>query len=247
MPQSSFVSIYIPFALKSVEINLYFAENFQPETLGVLDLLKNILTDTISIFTIMNPLSAGAIMLTLVDETTTKKEFKNIAAKSSKTVFIAMLILFLSGTYIFNFFGIKPDGLRVFGGVILLVMGFDMVQGHGKKTNHQSTEHAAAQQQNDISMVPLSIPIIVGPGLATTLINLSISNDGWESYTSVAIGILICSLANFLILSRMPFIKRRLGVNGLKVFNRLMGLIVGSLAAQMLINGAFGLYENFFK
>lgn len=99
----------------------------------MLDLLKDILGDTISIFTIMNPLSAGAIMLTLVDDNTSKKEFKTIAGKSSKTVFIAMLILFLSGSYIFNFFGIQPDGLRVFGGIILLVMGFDMVQGHGKK------------------------------------------------------------------------------------------------------------------
>ena len=213
----------------------------------MLDISREILTVTIAIFTIMNPLSAGAIMLTLVDDDTSKSEFKTIAAKSSKTVFLAMLILFLSGTYIFNFFGIKPDGLRVFGGIILLKMGIDMVQGHGKKANHQSTDQEAAQQRNDISMVPLSIPIIVGPGLATTLISHSISSEGWESYASAIIGILICSLANFLILSRMPFIKRKLGVNGLKVFNRLMGLIVGSLAAQMLITGAFGLYESFFK
>lgn len=185
-------------------------------------------------------------MLTLVDEDTTKQEFDAIATKSSRTVFIAMLVLYLSGTYIFDFFGIQPDGLRVFGGIILLLMGFNMVQGHDKKVNHRQQEQVAAQLRNDISMVPLAIPIIVGPGLATTLINFSISNRGWESYVSVIAAIVICSVASYIILRRMPFIKRRLGVNGLKVFNRLMGLIVGSLAAQMLISGVFGLYRFYF-
>lgn len=213
----------------------------------MLEILRSILGDTISIFTIMNPLSAGAIMLTLVDEDTTKKEFHVIASKNSRAVVVAMIIIFLSGVYIFDFFGIRPDGLRVFGGIILLLMGFNMVQGHDKKVNHRASEQTAAQLRNDISMVPLAIPIIVGPGLATTLINMSISNTGWESYVSVISAIIICSIANYIILRRMPFIKKRLGVNGLKVFNRLMGLIVGSLAAQMLLNGMFGLYQFYFK
>ncbi len=210
------------------------------------EILRDILGDTISIFTIMNPLSAGVVMLTLVDDDTTKREFNNIASKNSRAVFIAMVILYLSGTYIFNFFGIQPDGLRVFGGIILLLMGFNMVQGHDKKVNHRPQEQVAAQMRNDISLVPLAIPIIVGPGLATTLINLSIGSQGWENYVSVISAILICSLANYIILRRMPFIKKRLGVNGLKVFNRLMGLIVGSLAIQMMMQGLLGL-NNYFN
>lgn len=213
----------------------------------MLDILRSILGDSISIFTIMNPLSAGAIMLTLVDEDTTKKEFDVVASKNSRAVFVSMVIIFLSGVYIFDFFGIRPDGLRVFGGIILLLMGFNMVQGHDKKVNHRSSEQTAAQLRNDISMVPLAIPIIVGPGLATTLINLSLTNEGWQSYVSVISAILICSVANYVILRNMPYIKKRLGVNGLKVFNRLMGLIVGSLAAQMLLNGMFGLYQFYFN
>lgn len=213
----------------------------------MLDILRSILGDSISIFTIMNPLSAGAIMLTLVDEDTTKKEFDVVASKNSRAVFVSMVIIFLSGVYIFDFFGIRPDGLRVFGGIILLLMGFNMVQGHDKKVNHRSSEQTAAQLRNDISMVPLAIPIIVGPGLATTLINLSLTNEGWQSYVSVISAILICSVANYVILRNMPYIKKRLGVNGLKVFNRLMGLIVGSLAAQMLLNGMFGLYQSYFN
>ena len=213
----------------------------------MIELLKSILGNTISIFTIMNTLSAGVIMLSLVSESVTKQEIETIARRCTKTVFITMLILFLSGTYIFNFFGIKPDGLRIFGGIILLIMGFDMVQGKGKKTNHQSTEHEAARQQSDISIVPLSIPIIAGPGLTTTLINLSLVHKSWHSYLSVTAAIILCSISNYLILRNMPRIKERLGENGIRVFSRLMGLVVGSLAAQMFITGVLGLYSNYIK
>lgn len=215
------------------------------QNFAVLEFLKQILGDTISIFTIMNPLSAGVIMLTLVHESTTKKEFKSIAFKNSRAVFIAMLLLYLGGTYIFSFFGIHADGLRVFGGVVLLLMAFNMVQGHGKKVNHRPQDHQAAMDKEDISVVPLAIPIIVGPGLATTLITLSVGSEKVLDYVSVALAIAICATANFLILQRMPYIKQKLGVNGLKVFNRLMGLIVGSLASQMLISGVIGLYKEF--
>jgi len=211
----------------------------------MIEFLQSVLTDSISIFTIMNPLSAGVIMLTLLDKDATKTEVTQTAHKNTKAVFIAMLAIYLIGIYLFDFFGISVHGLRTFGGLILLVMGFNMVQGHGKKVNHSPKETEYAREQDDISTVPLAIPIIVGPGLATTLINMSSSAVEWEDYLSGILAILITSLASLLILRRMPFIKKHLGDNGLKVFNRLMGLIVGSLAAQMIINGISGYYADF--
>ncbi len=209
------------------------------------ELFRSILGDAISIFTIMNPLSAGVVMLTLLDEDVTKKEIQKTAWKNTRAVFITMLVLFLLGAYIFDFFGISPHGLRVFGGIILLVMGFNMVQGVGKKVNHTAADQRAAAERNDISTVPLAIPIIVGPGMATTLITMSVASAGWQGYVSAISAIVICCAASLVILRRMPFIKRTLGANGLKVMNRLMGLIVGSLAAQMILRGVLGLYELF--
>lgn len=193
----------------------------------------------------MNPLAAGVIMLSLVESDTEKAEIRSIAWKNSRAVFFASLVVFLSGYYIFNFFGISPHGLRIFGGVILFLMGYNMIQGHGKRVNHSAKEQEAAKDRNDISIVPLAIPIIVGGGLVTTLINMSISAEDWTDYLSGVLAIVICSVANLLILQRAPFIKKRLGENGLKIFNRLMGLIVGSLASQMIVQGLLGLYQNF--
>lgn len=207
--------------------------------------LTKTLGDTITIFTIMNPLSAGVVMLSLLDDDVSKKAIKFVAWKNTKAIFVTMLVLFLSGIYIFEFFGISPHGLRVFGGLILLVMGFNMVQGYGKKVNHNAKDQSAAKEREDISVVPLAIPIMAGPGMATTLINLSTKANDWLDYASACLAIFVCCAASLLILQRMPFIKKTLGLNGLKVVNRLMGLIVGSLAAQMMFNGLIGLYELF--
>ncbi len=220
---------------------------FAPNTRSlILDLLKQILGDTISVFTIMNPLSVGVIMLSLLDDNASKQEIKQTARKSVKASFITMLVIFLLGTYIFGFFGISTNGLKVFGGIILLTMGFNMVQGYGKKVNHNEKDQKAAQNRDDISIVPLAIPVTVGAGLATTLITMSVEARVWQDYLSGVLAIVICSLAAVLILQRMPFIKKTLGINGLKVFNRLMGLIVGSLAAQMIISGLSALVKTYY-
>jgi multiple antibiotic resistance protein len=209
----------------------------------IIDFLQDILRNSIAIFTIMNPLSVGVIMLGLLDENASKIEVRQTATKTTRAAFVAMVVTFLLGTYIFDFFGISPDGLRIFGGTILFVMGLNMVQGHGKKVNHTDNDQKAALKRDDISVVPLAIPVMVGAGLATTLINLSIAAKTWQDYLSGAIAIIICSLAALLILRRMPFIRQTLGDNGLKVFNRIMGLIVGSLAAQMILSGMFSFYH----
>jgi multiple antibiotic resistance protein len=209
----------------------------------IIDFLQDILRNSIAIFTIMNPLSVGVIMLGLLDENASKMEIRQTATKTTRAAFVAMVVTFLLGTYIFDFFGISPDGLRIFGGTILFVMGLNMVQGHGKKVNHTDNDQKAALKRDDISVVPLAIPVMVGAGLATTLINLSIAAKTWQDYLSGAIAIIICSVAALLILQRMPFIRQTLGDNGLKVFNRIMGLIVGSLAAQMMLSGMFSFYH----
>ena len=209
----------------------------------LLESLYKILGQSVALFTIMNSISAGVIMLSMVPDTISHKELKQIALKNTKAVFIAMLILFLIGVYVFQFFGISPMSLRVFGGLILLFMGINMVQGHDKKVNSSQKEIDAAQDKEDISVVPLAIPIIIGPGLATTLITFQAVSTGWLDYLITTVAIIIVVLANYFLLANMNYIKMRMGINGLKVLNRIMGLIVGSLAVQMIVQGLIELWD----
>ena len=156
-----------------------------------------------------------------------------------------MFILYLIGIYVFQFFGISTMALRVFGGLILLFMGINMVQGHDKKLNASTKEKEAAMDKNDISIVPLAIPIIIGPGLATSLITFQLEAATWVDYLVTIIAILIVTFTNYLVLANMIHIKNKLGLNGIKVLNRIMGLVVGSLAVQMIVQGLQELWEKF--
>jgi multiple antibiotic resistance protein len=212
---------------------------------NLLDNGYSVLKQAIALFTIMNSISAGAIMLTLIPDTVSSKEIKVIAKKNTKAVFISMLTLYLIGVYVFQFFGISPMALRVFGGLILLFMGINMVQGHDKKLNSSQRERDAAMDKDDISIVPLAIPIIIGPGLATSLITFQIGAVTWVDYLVTIIAIIIVTISNYLLLANMIHIKNRLGLNGIKVLNRIMGLVVGSLAVQMIVQGLEELWRHF--
>ena len=205
----------------------------------------SVLTQSVALFTIMNSISAGAIMLTLVPDTISRKDLKLIARRNTRAVFISMFILYLIGIYVFQFFGISPMALRVFGGLILLFMGINMVQGHDKKLNASPREREAAMDKDDISIVPLAIPIIIGPGLATSLITFQLEATNWVDNIVTILAIIIVTITNYLILANMNYIKIRLGINGIKVLNRIMGLVVGSLAVQMIVQGLQELWKHF--
>jgi len=124
-------------------------------------------------------------------------------------------------------------------------MGINMVQGHDKKLNASPREREAAMDKDDISIVPLAIPIIIGPGLATSLITFQLEATSWVDYIVTILAIIIVTIANYLILANMNYIKIRLGINGIKVLNRIMGLVVGSLAVQMIVQGLQELWKHF--
>lgn len=210
---------------------------------AVYDFLKVVMDNSINLFTIINPLGVGSIMISMMNHDADKAEFRDVAYRNSKTVFIAMTIIFLIGSYLFQFFGINTFSLQVFGGLILFMIGFNMVNGRDKKLNASEKEREAAVEKEDIAIVPLAIPIIVGPGVTSVIINLNEIYEEKINMVAVIVSFLIVSIANFLILSNMKAIKKRLGMHGLKVLSRIMGLVVGSLAAQLLIKGLKGLWE----
>ncbi|HBH05343.1 MAG TPA: hypothetical protein DDX92_01915 [Flavobacteriales bacterium] len=190
----------------------------------------------------MNSVAAGAIMLGVVGDDAERKAVRGIARRNSIATLVAMLLTFLAGSYIFSILGISTHSLMVFGGVVLMMMGLHMVSGQTKRVNHSQDETAAAQEQDDISVVPLSIPVIVGPGLATTLITLSATSKNIEAYISVLVAIVIACFINYLVLANMTLVKRTIGIQGIKILTRVMGLVVGSIAAQMILEGAKALF-----
>jgi multiple antibiotic resistance protein len=210
-----------------------------------MDYLLSILKMVIALFAIMNPISAGAIMLTLLHEED-YSNIKNIARRNSLAVLIAMMVILLIGNLILAAFGITVFAIKVFGGLILMLMAINMVQGERpKKLNQSKKELEVAQEREDISLIPLAIPIIVGPGLIAYLISYPKNLDDLPGLVVLVSAIIINTLLNYLVLSNALQIRKIMGLEGLRVFSRIMGLIVGAISVQFIVQGVKAIVQTF--
>jgi multiple antibiotic resistance protein len=153
------------------------------------------------------------------------------------TVLFASLVTILLGNGIFELFGINTSSIMVIGGVILLIMSINMVQGKRAETNHSREESEAIISKEDISVIPIGIPILFGPGVISTLIIFKTKSIDIMDMVLLVISILICVALVYLTLKNAIFLTKLLGVTGIKIMTRIMGLIVGAIASQFIIYG----------
>ncbi|HGZ70854.1 MAG TPA: NAAT family transporter [Nitratifractor sp.] len=206
--------------------------------------LSLILHDTIALITILNPIAAASIMVSMLDGDT--DSVKSTAFKATVTVFFASLVTLFGGEFIFKLFGINVHSLKVIGGVILMLIAVNMAYGQASKARHTPSEAKEAEEKDDISIVPIGIPILFGPGAIATIIvlnsNLTVSYKLPVSYAVVTVSIALSSIVVFFTLRYSGAIHKALGVTGMKILTRIMGLIVGAIAAQFLVSGIKALW-----
>jgi len=203
--------------------------------------IKEILFDTISLITILNPIAAAAIMLSLVKYS----EIPEVSKKTTLTVLIASIVTMFLGGVILKLFGINIPSIKAIGGVVLLIIALNMVQGKEiAPTNATKDEHKAAEEKEDVSVIPLGIPILFGPGVITTIIVLSEKSKTLLDKTILLAAIVLSSIIVYITLRNASYISKFLGVNGLKIVTRLMGLIIGAIAFLFLVGGIKALWTG---
>ena len=194
-----------------------------------------------SLFTIINPFSAATLFLSITRYDSKQKKMA-MARKASFTAAIVLIIFALAGNYILNFFGITIDAFRIAGGIIIGSIGLNMI--NAKRENlHTEKEKKEAVTKEDVSIIPLAIPMLSGPGaMITSLVLMREANSFIDSATLIFAIIIVCLLSYF-ILSRADYIGRYLGETGKHVTERIMGLIVLVVGVQFVINGIGGLLQ----
>lgn len=159
----------------------------------------------------------------------TIKERKRLAWKVAFGTLIASVSLYLFGEHIFTLFGITVDAFRIGAGSVLFISALGMAQGK-----------PAVQQDNlqqDVTIVPLTIPITVGPGTIGAMLVMGASHPGWDDRLLAVIGIAAASVTVGIVLYLSDGFERLLGDQGLQIVSRLMGLFVCALAAQIIFTG----------
>ena len=187
-----------------------------------------------SFFTLINPLSTLPVFMTMTAGLS-EKERTQTARKASIVALITIIIFAFSGQLLFKFFGISVNSFRVVGGVIFFIMGMDMLQARLGQVKIKDSE--VKTYVNDISVTPLAIPMICGPGAITNSIVL-MEDASTLTRKIILFGmILLVMLITYLVFYSSSRILKILGQTGINVMMRLMGLIVMVIAVEFFFSG----------
>lgn len=187
-----------------------------------------------SFFTLVNPLGTMPIFLSMTDGLS-NEERQAIARKATFVAFIILSAFTISGQYLFQFFGISTNGFRIAGGFIIFKIGYDMLQAHFThiKLNEQEQQHYA----NNISITPLAIPMLCGPGaIANGIVLMEDADDLLTKAILIAV-ICLVFLVTYTILRASTRLVKLLGETGNNVLMRLMGLILMVIAVECFVSG----------
>lgn len=187
-----------------------------------------------SFFTLINPFGTMPIFMTMTAQLDSKQRTAT-AKKASIISFITIVLFAFSGQLLFNFFGISVHSFRIVGGVIFFIMGMDMLQARLEKVKVKDSE--VKSYVDDISITPLAIPMICGPGALTNAIVMMEDADALGKKLVLILTVSIVMLLTYLILYSSSKIIKFLGETGVNVMMRLMGLIVMVIAVEFFFAG----------
>ena len=187
-----------------------------------------------SFFTLTNPLGTMPVFLTMTNGMS-DDERKTIVRRATIVSFITLMVFTFSGQFLFKFFGISTNGFRIAGGIIIFTIGFDMLQARYSKAKLKDDE--VKTYVNDISITPLAIPMLCGPGaIANGIMLMEDANTLIQKILLVSV-IASVYFITFLILRASTRLNKYMGETGNNVMMRLMGLILMVIAVECFVSG----------
>lgn len=189
-------------------------------------------------FATIGPLDVAAMFAALTTNNTAR-ERRAMAVKASLIGGGILLFFALFGKVVLESFGISLAALQASGGILLLLIAIDMVFARDSgSTSTTDQEQKEAEAKQDVSVFPLATPLIAGPGAIGAAILLVSQADGDTAEISLVIGALLAIvLMTFLLMLLATQVQRLLGVTGLHVISRVVGVLLAGLAVQFIFDG----------
>lgn len=186
-----------------------------------------------ALISVINPLGTVPVFVGLTKEETISNRNKT-AAWTSVNVFLILVISFFIGKYVLAFFGISLNSLKIAGGLIIATSGFSLLS--GSFTRHKGMKRMSVQQdlatRSEVSLTPLAIPMLAGPGSISLLITMNQSLATTNAYIIATSAILAVSIAVYLVLRSSQFIVKMLGASGINGVSRIIGFIVIAIGVE---------------
>lgn len=187
-----------------------------------------------SFFTLTNPLGTMPVFLTMTNGLS-DDERKHIIKRATIVSFVILIAFTLCGQFLFKFFGISTNGFRIAAGFIILKIGYDMLQ--ARYSNAKLKDDEIKAYVNDISITPLSIPMLCGPGAIANGIILMSDATTIELKITLITMIAIVYGISYIVLRLSTRLVNIIGETGNNVMMRLMGLILMVIAVECFVGG----------
>jgi multiple antibiotic resistance protein len=196
--------------------------------------MPTLLQDIVALLAISNPLGALPIFLAITEGVTPAERLR-AALRAALASTIILAVAALAGRPILAAFGISMPALQAVGGLVILLMGLEMLHGAPTKVQHDQGQQAAA----DRVFVPLAMPLLAGPGAITTVLTLSSRAGTWRETMSLLIAVVSVGAIIGIILASADRLGRLIGARGQRILLRFMGLILAAVGAEVLLAGIY--------
>jgi len=188
-----------------------------------------------ALFSVINPLGTVPVFVGLTKEDTNAERSRTSLLAAINT-FVILAIAFFTGKYILNFFGISIESLRIAGGLIIVSSGFALLTGSFNKHKGMDREKVKndVKERDGVSLTPLAIPMLAGPGAISLLIGLQEDHHLIFDRLIIVLAIAITCTATFLMLKSAHFIVKYLGASGINAISRIIGFIVIAIGIEYI-------------
>lgn len=200
--------------------------------------LELFLVASAALFVIVDPIAAAPVFVTLTSGRS-REEVKSIVLRAT-LVGAGLLVFFtLFGGLLFRVLGIELSAFRAAGGLLLLLTALDMLR--ARSTRCSKSEIADASSAADVAIVPIATPLLAGPG-AIASVMVFVSENGPSAPLLVIVAIGVTFAASYLVLRASSAVTTLLGKSGLALVQRVMGLVLASVAVQFIAEGGKALW-----
>ena len=189
-----------------------------------------------TLFAVINPLGITPIFVAMTEKYDSETRSK-IARKGIITGSMILIVFTLLGSIIFQFYGITVEAFQIMGGVIFFRSGMRMLDAKVGRSRTTESEREEFKDTDEIAISPIGVPLITGPGAITGVVILSGKAPTNFSVLVLLFSVIISMFIFYFILKAGNYIGQRIGIAGMRVIERMMGLILMVIAVQFIING----------
>lgn len=199
----------------------------------------------IAIIAILNPLGIIPVWSELTSDKSQSIRVR-IALYATLTAALILILFLVTGEAVLLFFKIDLPAFRVAGGVLLFITGLKMIEGQATRLEQREEDgeslNLVAKQRFRKIIVPLTVPMLAGPGSITTVIIYGTQAGGVQDYAALSVVVLLALLVLFSFFSSARFLERKLDPTVFTVFTRVFGLIIAAIAAQFILEAVAEVY-----